>query len=82
MKVYPNPTRSKAFVSLPAGKAKGRNLIIKNKAGDIIQKLMLDDDNLQLLPIDFSSEPNGLYSVSLEDGVEKISYEILNLSQN
>jgi hypothetical protein len=82
MKVYPNPTKSTAYVSLPSNMTNGGNLKITNRVGDVVEELSFAENNFQLIPIDLSEQPNGFYKVSLVDDMQEVSYDLLNLSQN
>jgi hypothetical protein len=82
MKVYPNPTKSTAYVSIPTSMTKGGSLTITNRGGEVVQESAFLENNFQLIPIDLSEHPNGLYKVSLNDDLQEVSYDLLNLSQN
>lgn len=82
MKIYPNPTRSTAYISIPSAMKKGGRITITNKVGDIIEVSKFTGNSFQLIPIDLSEQPNGFYKISLMDDISEVSYELLNLSQN
>lgn len=79
MKVYPNPARSLAYVSIPAELKKGGNLIIRNNSGEIIEERIFSENDAQIISLDFSGQPNGLYNVALDDGISEVSADLLNL---
>lgn len=81
MKIYPNPARSKAFISLPDEFKKGGNLVVTNKMGEIIQTQEIAKDSSSVISLDLTNQPNGLYKVSLSDQSTEMSGELLNLSE-
>lgn len=79
MKVYPNPARSFAYVSIPVELKKGGNLTIRNNTGEIIEERIFSENDAHVIPLDLSGHPNGLYNVALADGKSEVSADLLNL---
>ena len=79
MKVYPNPTRSTAYVSIPSEIQGIGHLTIKNQAGETIEETCFCGKSAQLIPLNLQGQPNGFYKVTLNDGTREMSYELLNL---
>ena len=79
MKVYPNPAKSLAYVSIPSEMKKGGNLIVRNKMGDIIEERAFTEHDARIIPLDLSGQPNGFYNVALVDETIDISTDLLNL---
>lgn len=79
MKIFPNPARSIAYVSIPTEMKKGGNLVIRNNTGEIIEEKSFAENNSQVIPLDLSGQPNGFYNVSLEDDHMEMNSDLLNL---
>lgn len=81
MKVYPNPANAIAYISVPSEMKNGGNLTVTNKSGDTIFQQSFTESNTQLLPLDLSEQPNGMYKVTLGNEEQEVSYDFLNLNQ-
>lgn len=81
MKVYPNPTRSTAFIAIPKELQAGGNMTISNSNGEVILTRPFSKNQADILPFDLTGEPNGMYKVTVQNDIFESSYEILNLSQ-
>jgi len=79
MKIYPNPTRSTAYISVPSEFINGGNLGVRNQGGEIIEARTFKGYDSQLLSLDLSKQPTGLYKVSLSDDSAEVSSDLLNL---
>ncbi len=82
MKIYPNPARSLAYVSIPDEMKKGGNMTVRNKVGEIIQECIFSENNANVIPVDLTGHPAGFYNVALADEACEISAELLNLVES
>jgi len=79
MRIYPNPSRSTTYISIPSQmKGKG-NLTVTNRYGIVVEERAFSADEKNLLALDLSGQPNGLYNVYLSDEHLEVSKELLNL---
>jgi len=82
MKIYPNPTKSTAFVSIPSGLSMGSSLRITNKMGELIDEHQFSEQSEELIPIDLSQQPAGFYTISVSDECGETSYDLLKIGRN
>jgi len=80
MKIYPNPTKSTAYISVPKEMEKGGKLTVTNRDGQLICNTLFEENQFQLIPLDFSDQPNGFYKITLENEDASVSNELLNLA--
>jgi hypothetical protein len=81
IKVYPNPARSTAYVSIPSTMKGSVSLTVRNSNGEIIEENIYAEDDTQLITLNLSGHPNGFYKVILSDKSQELSYELLNLGE-
>jgi hypothetical protein len=79
MKIYPNPSRSKTYISVPEELKSGGTLTIKNKKGIVISEQAYARVESQLIPLDMSSQPYGIYEITLENEGHTASNDLINL---
>lgn len=81
IKVYPNPARATAYVSIPSVMKGSVSLIVRNSDGEIIEENIYVENNTQLITLNLAGHPNGFYKVTLSDKSQEMSYELLNLGE-
>lgn len=79
MKIYPNPARSTAYVSVPSEMKENGKLIVRNKLGAVIEKRSFSLNESRLLSLDLTCHPTGMYNVELTDGSMEVNSDLLNL---
>lgn len=82
MKIYPNPSKSTAYVSIPGELASGYNLTITNTSGERVYEQAFGELSHVVIPLDLRNHPSGLYRVTLGNEVEEMSNDLLLLSDN
>jgi hypothetical protein len=80
MKIYPNPTKSTTYISVPKEMEKGGKLTVTNRDGHLVCNTQFEENQFQLIPLDFTDQPNGFYKITLENEHASVSNELLNLS--
>ena len=65
MKIYPNPSRSTSYISIPKDLVKECNLIVTNKQGKKVHEQKYTDVRTSLIALDLSEHPAGLYNVCI-----------------
>jgi hypothetical protein len=79
MKIYPNPARSTAHISIPSELKEGGKLIVRKIGGEIIEKRNFSVSNSQILSLDLKKHPIGMYKVSLSNENAEFSTDLLHL---
>ena len=80
MKIYPNPSRTTAYISIPSKMKTGGKLTVTNSEGDTICRNTFDENQFQLIPLDLTDQPNGFYKITLENDLHTECNELLNLA--
>jgi len=79
MKIYPNPSRSIAYVSIPAELKNGGQMVVRNKTGEVIEERSFSENDAHVIPVDLRNMPNGFYNISLVNESLEMSSELLSL---
>ena len=83
MKIYPNPCKSVTYVSIPHDLQPGSNLTVTNNHGDLVYEKSIEDIHPDIIPVDLSNCPYGLYRITIGNDMHQESNELLLLnSQN
>jgi hypothetical protein len=82
MKIYPNPSKSTAYLSIPGELSSGYNLTITNTKGERVLEQVFGELSNVVIPLDLTNQPSGFYKVTLGNEVEEMSNDLLLLSEN
>lgn len=77
MKIYPNPSRSTSYISIPEELVSECNLIVTNNQGEKIHEQTYTDVSNSLISLDMSKHPVGLYKVTVGNETCRESKDLL-----
>ncbi len=77
MKIYPNPSRSTSYISIPAELVAECNLTVTNNHGEKVYEQTYTDVQTSLISLDMSNYPVGLYKVTVGNDVRHESKDLL-----
>ncbi len=77
MKIYPNPSRSTSYISIPEELVSECNLIVTNNHGEKIHEQSYSNVHTSLIALDMSKHPSGLYKVTVGNDVRNESRDLL-----
>lgn len=77
MKIYPNPSRSTSYISIPEELVAECNLIVTNNQGEKILEQSYTDVSTSLISLDMSMHPAGLYRVTVGNDLRLESKDLL-----
>ena len=80
MKIYPNPSKSTTYISVPEELVEGCNLTVTNTSGELVFEQDFAGMGNMVIPLDLRNQPSGLYRVTLDNGAHEVSNELLHLS--
>jgi hypothetical protein len=77
MKIYPNPSISTSYISIPEELVTECNLIVTNNHGEKVHEQSYTDVSTSLISLDMSNHPVGLYKVTIANDVRNESKDLL-----
>lgn len=77
MKIYPNPSRSTSYISIPEELVSECNLIVTNNQGEKIHEQSYSDVHNSLISLDMSKHPAGLYKVTVGNDIRNETKDLL-----
>lgn len=80
MKIYPNPSRSTSYISIPEELVSECNLIVTNNQGETIHEQSYSDVQTSLISLDMSKHPAGLYKVTVGNDIRNESRDLLMIT--
>jgi len=80
MKIYPNPSKSTTYISVPEDLVSGCSLTVTNNSGDLVFSQEYAGISNMVIPLDLKNQPSGLYRITLGNEYQEVSNELLLLS--
>lgn len=77
MKIYPNPSRSTSYISIPEELISECNLTVTDNEGNKVVERSYTDVTTSLISLDMSEQPVGLYRVTVENHFHNESKDLL-----